>query len=123
MSAAPVRRLALVTGASRGIGAAAAEALSDKGCAVVLVCKNNLAMAEALAAALSGLIAAFDPKEILLESSRFPLDDTFMDILRDSIHRCTSPMPTITVSDNLLGYAMRGIAGMQREIWLRGLIT
>lgn len=49
MSAAPVRRLALVTGASRGIGAAAAEALSDKGCAVVLVCKNNLAMAEALA--------------------------------------------------------------------------
>ena len=49
MSALQNRRLAVVTGASRGIGAAAAELLSEKGYAVALVCKSNLSMAEALA--------------------------------------------------------------------------
>lgn len=42
-------RLAVVTGASRGIGRAAAEALAGKGYAVALVCRSNLAMAEELA--------------------------------------------------------------------------
>lgn len=42
-------RLAVVTGASRGIGAAAAELLSEKGYAVALVCEKNLAMAAELA--------------------------------------------------------------------------
>lgn len=49
MSSPQNRRLAVVTGASRGIGAAAAELLSEKGYAVALVCKSNLAMAEAIA--------------------------------------------------------------------------
>jgi len=53
MSTQQNRRLAVVTGASRGIGAAAAEQLSEKGYAVALVCKSNLAMAEALAARLN----------------------------------------------------------------------
>ena len=46
MSGQGMRRLAVVTGASRGIGRAAAEALSRKGFAVALVCEKNLAMAQ-----------------------------------------------------------------------------
>lgn len=49
MSAPTERRLAVVTGASRGIGAAAAELLSEKGYAVALVCEHNLAMAGEIA--------------------------------------------------------------------------
>ena len=55
MSTATSRRLAVVTGASRGIGAAAAELLSQKGYAVALVCKSKLAMAEELACRLNGM--------------------------------------------------------------------
>ncbi len=49
MSAGELRRLAVVTGASRGIGAAAAQLLSQKGYSAALVCKNNLAMAQEIA--------------------------------------------------------------------------
>lgn len=55
MSGGETRRLAVVTGASRGIGAAAAKALSGRGCDVALVCEKNLAMAEALAERLNGV--------------------------------------------------------------------
>ena len=82
-------------------------------------------MAEALAAALNGLIAAFDPAEILLESSRFSLDDEFMRALNASLvhSKSSTHAPVLTVSDDLLGHSMRGIAMMQREAWLRGLIS
>ncbi|MBR5871837.1 MAG: 3-oxoacyl-ACP reductase FabG [Clostridia bacterium] len=53
MSAASVRRLAVVTGASRGIGRAAAEALSQNGFAVALVCEKNLVMAQSIAEELN----------------------------------------------------------------------
>ncbi len=56
------RHLALVTGASRGIGAAITERLSRGGYAVALVCKSNLSMAEALSDRLNtsgGDTAAF----------------------------------------------------------------
>ncbi len=53
MSTVTLRRLAVVTGASRGIGAATAELLSQKGYAVALVCKSNRALAEALAKRLN----------------------------------------------------------------------
>ena len=57
-----MRRLAVVTGASRGIGAAAARLLSARGFAVALVCERNLTMAEEIAGALNtggGAAAAF----------------------------------------------------------------
>ena len=48
-----MRRLAVVTGASRGIGAAAARMLSVRGFAVALVCEKNLAMAQGIAQELN----------------------------------------------------------------------
>ncbi|MBQ7982522.1 MAG: 3-oxoacyl-ACP reductase FabG [Clostridia bacterium] len=55
-------RLALVTGASRGIGRAAAAALAARGYAVALVCRTQLEKAEAAAAELraaGGVAAAY----------------------------------------------------------------
>ncbi|MBO5649576.1 MAG: 3-oxoacyl-ACP reductase FabG [Clostridia bacterium] len=46
-------RLAAVTGASRGIGAATARTLAAAGCEVALICEKNLDMAAALSAELS----------------------------------------------------------------------
>lgn len=47
------RRLAVVTGASRGIGRAAAQRLAKDGFAVALVCETNLAMAQTVADAIA----------------------------------------------------------------------
>ena len=49
MSAGTERRLAVITGASRGIGRAVAVRLAKDGFAAALVCEKNLAMAQAAA--------------------------------------------------------------------------
>ncbi len=48
------RPLVLVTGSARGIGRAIAERLAQRGCRVVVHCRQSVAMAEALAAQLPG---------------------------------------------------------------------
>jgi NAD(P)-dependent dehydrogenase (short-subunit alcohol dehydrogenase family) len=49
MSDQPIRRTALVTGASRGIGAATAEAFADEGCNVVLTSRRQESLDEVAA--------------------------------------------------------------------------
>lgn len=48
-----MKHLAMITGASRGIGRAAAERLAQEGYAVALVCKTNREMEESLSASLN----------------------------------------------------------------------
>lgn len=47
-------KAALITGASRGIGAAAAECLAEEGYDLILTCRNSIEELEALAGRLSG---------------------------------------------------------------------
>ena len=63
-------RIALVTGASQGIGRACALALAQAGAAVVLVARNEVKLAEAVAEieAAGGQAAAF-PLDVASEDS------------------------------------------------------
>lgn len=60
MSAGMERRVALVTGASGGIGAATAWALSAQGCRVAITYLHQREAAEALASAIGGAAYALD---------------------------------------------------------------
>ncbi|MEZ0052583.1 3-oxoacyl-[acyl-carrier protein] reductase [Mycobacterium sp. MAA66] len=52
MQAQPTHRVALVTGASRGIGAEVALQLADPGTHVIVACRQNTAQAESVAEAI-----------------------------------------------------------------------
>lgn len=82
--------------------------------------------AAAVAAALFSLITALDPVSVLLESGVLPLNEPFLNALNARLAQMNAeralPLPSITISDSLLGQAPRGAALILREEWLRGMI-
>jgi 3-oxoacyl-[acyl-carrier protein] reductase len=92
------RRIALVTGASRGIGAAIAQSLADSGCIVV-----GTATSEAGASAIDSRLAPFDGAGVVLDVCSEESVELCMSTIKERFG-----LPTIVVNnagvtkDNLL---------------------
>jgi 3-oxoacyl-[acyl-carrier protein] reductase len=92
------RRIALVTGASRGIGAAIAQSLADSGCIVV-----GTATSEAGASAIDSILAPFDGAGVVLDVCSEESVELCMSTIKERFG-----LPTIVVNnagvtkDNLL---------------------
>ena len=93
------RRLALVTGASRGIGAAAAELLSQKGMSVALVCEKNLAMAQEIADRLNA--AGGDACAFAADLS----EEQAVRVLFDAVRAYFGRMPDVLVNNAGIAHA------------------
>ena len=92
------RKIALVTGASRGIGAAIAQSLADSGCIVV-----GTATSEAGASAIDSILAPFDGAGVVLDVCSEESVELCMSTIKERFG-----LPTIVVNnagvtkDNLL---------------------
>ena len=99
MSAMIKRRLAVVTGASRGIGAAAARLLSEKGYSVALVCEKNLALAQSIADDLNS-----DGGDACAFAADLSKEDAVSDLF-DAIKARFGRMPEVLVNNAGIAHA------------------
>lgn len=106
-----MRRVALVTGGSRGIGRACVEALARAGYSVVLVCRKNGGMAQKLVEALRGQG---------LDAAWYPCDVASEDDVRHTMEEVRRLYHRVDVLVNNAGVAHIGLlTDMTGEEWRR----
>lgn len=125
MAEAPRARRALVTGASRGIGAAVARCLARDGFDVVLNCRRNVELAEAVAAEIRAMgreaeVLPFDVTDPGATSTAITsLLAKGIDVLVNNAGVARdAPFPTTTPEawDDVLGTTLRGFYNVTRPL-------
>ncbi|KAJ4015314.1 hypothetical protein NW766_005649 [Fusarium irregulare] len=111
-------RLALVTGASGGIGSGIARALASEGCDVVLHCNSSLHKVESLSKELSStypdqLFPCVSADLSNRDQTRGLVDKVFQDPNTSTKHKVIS----ILVANAGLGRRIRDIKDMEEEDW------
>jgi 3-oxoacyl-[acyl-carrier protein] reductase len=119
------RRRALVTGASRGIGAAIARCLARDGLDVVVNCRSSVAEAETVAAEVralgrAGVVACFDVRDA--EATRLGLEPLLADGIDVLVNNAgitrDGPFPTMAPDawSDVLGTTLGGFYNVTRPL-------